>query len=229
MGDWLKGATRVTFASAGPYVGGKPRLVWHTTETKSLPAYDGTQPHVTFNPRTGELWQHQPFSQAAKALVHGTVETNRQHAIQVELICYSDENVAKSVGGLAVVNFTDADYARINKLARRIERATGVARKCTVNFKHYPESAGASNGVRMSDSAWLGYSGHCGHQHVPSGNVHGDPSSLKIEKILSVPPPWKIVANGDVLFRGTLREIRVWIKGHAAKIKKLKGINIRPR
>lgn len=229
MAEWHPDAKRVVFADAGPYVVklDKPTLLWHTTETKGLPSYQGTQPHFTLNPRTNELWQHQSILRAAKALEHplGTVETNRANCIQVELVCYSDENVAKQVGGLAVPDLTASDYANIAKLARWIERNAGVPRKCSVKFKHYPESSGLSNGVRLSEAAWLNYEGHLGHQHAPN-NHHGDPSSLKIEKILAV-PPWKLVKEGHVYAKGTLHDLTVWLREHKGKVRKLGKINIR--
>lgn len=228
MAEWHPNATRVLYSDAGDYVPAGHKLLWHTTETKGLPTYQGTQPHFTFNPRTNQLWQHQSIAKAAKALAHptGVVETNRAQCIQVELVCYSDENIAKQVGGLAVVDFTASDYANIRKLSRWIEKNAGVKRKSSVTFKHYPESSGAANGVRLSQSAWTPYEGHLGHQHCP-GNVHGDPSSLDIERILKAPPPWKLVKDGKVFKRGNLREIRQWLKDNAAKVKKLGGINLR--
>jgi len=232
MAEWHPDAKRVVFEDAGPYVVklDKPTLCWHTTETKGLPSYAGTQPHFTLNPRTGELWQHQSIAKAAKALEHpsGTPDTNRANCIQVELICYSDEKVADNVGGLAVPDLTDADYQRIAKLARWIEKNGKVPRKESVTFKHYPESAGLDNGVRLSNSAWLSYAGHLGHQHIPNQtHGHGDPSNLKIGKILVAPPPWKLVKDGKVFARGNLHEMVHWLKSHKDKVRKLHGLNLR--
>lgn len=186
MTAWHPDATKNVFPSAGSYVTAGKKICWHTTETKGLPAYNGTQPHFTLNPRTGDLWQHQSINEAAKALAHTVApETNRAQCVQVELICYSSESVAKSVGGLAVPDLTDADYENIWDLARWIEHNFGVKRQSSVSFKHYPESAGVANGVRLGAAAWMKYEGHLGHQHVPGGNVHGDPSSLDIKRILA--------------------------------------------
>ncbi len=51
-----------------------------------------------------------------------------------------------------------------------------------VTFKAYPGSYGG-NGVRMSNSQWSNYRGHCGHQHVPE-NDHGDPGAFPMAAIL---------------------------------------------
>ena len=165
---WHPDAKRVVYADAGAFTGGNPKLVWHTTEGSSLPRYSGSAPHFTLNPKTGELWQHVPVNRSARSLEHpaGTVETNRAHAIQVELIGF-----AKDSG-----SWPDSSYARIAKLARWIEANTGVPRKCSVTFSNTPK--------RLTDSAWLGYSGHLGHQHVPN-NHHWDPGKLDIKKVLA--------------------------------------------
>jgi hypothetical protein len=228
VAEWHPDAKRVLYPDAGDYVAGTGhRIVWHSTETKGLPTYDGTQPHFTLNPRTDDLWQHQSIAKAAKSLVHLVPpETNRAHAYQVELICYSSESVAKQVGGLAVSSLTDADYANIAKLARWIEQNAAVPSKSTVTFEHYPESAGAANGVRLTSSQWLAYEGHLGHQHVP-GNVHGDPSNLDIKRVLAAPPPWKLVKDGHVYATGTLLELARWLKAHRGKVRKLGRLNLR--
>ena len=217
MANWHPTAKRVLYPDAGDYIPAPPKLVWHTTETKSLPTYSGTQPHFTFNPRTNALWQHQSIGKAAKGLEHTTAtETNRAHAIQVELICYSNETIGKQVGGLVVSALTEDDYGRIAKLARWIEKNAGVARKSTVTFKHYPESAGISNGVRLGSSAWLAYKGHCGHQHVFS-NSHGDPSNLIIKSILADEVKrWTASfrnARGDRV-EATVSNIEAWTHNH---------------
>lgn len=125
-GPWHPGAKQVRYSDAGVFVTGAPKLVWHTTEGTSLPQYSGSAPHFTLNPRTGDLWQHIAVNRAAKALMHpaGTVETNRAHAIQVELIGFAD----------TTQDWTAAEYARIASLARWIEASAGVPRKCGVTF-----------------------------------------------------------------------------------------------
>ncbi|EGG43476.1 hypothetical protein [Streptomyces griseoaurantiacus] len=37
----------------------------------------------------------------------------------------------------------------------------------------------------MSNAQQPSFSGHCGHQHVPSGNNHGDPGPFPMLAILS--------------------------------------------
>lgn len=168
--NWHPEAKRIPYPDAGPMSVGRPKLVWHTTEGHSLPTYSGSAPHFTLDPRTGQLWQHTALDRCARSLEHpaGTVETNRAHAIQVELI-----------GGAAdTPNWTDNDYTHIAQLARWIEHNAGVAPECTVQFSATPGAA-----KRMGTAEWLNYNGHCGHQHVPV-NHHWDPGGFRIDRVL---------------------------------------------
>jgi hypothetical protein len=127
-------------------------------EGTSLPVYSGTAPHFTLNPQTGKLWQHIPLNRAAMSLKHpaGTVETNRAHAFQVELIGFASQSHA----------WPASAYEHLADLARWIESNGGVERRCSVKF--------IAAAARLAGQAWLDYDGHCGHMHVPS-NDHVDP------------------------------------------------------
>jgi hypothetical protein len=168
--NWHPEAIRVPYADAGPFVKAAPKLVWHTTQGKSLPTYKGSAPHFTFNPKTGQLWQHISLDRAAKGLEHpsGTVETNHANARQVELIGFSEETP----------NWPQADYARIAKLARWIELNASIPSRCGVTFTTKPH--------RLSPAVWLAYAGHLGHQHVPAQTLnHWDPGAFRIELVLA--------------------------------------------
>jgi hypothetical protein len=168
-------AEKVPLENAGAFaVGTGAKIVWHTTEGRSV---DGAvheyrrkrcAPHFTLNPQTGRLVQHIPMDVAARALLHpaGVVETNKAHAIQVELV-----GLAKESPG-----WDADDYARIARLAREIESACGVSRTSLATFR-------ATQVVHLSPTAWLRGSGHCGHQHVP-GNDHHDPGALRIDLVV---------------------------------------------
>lgn len=165
---WHPDAIRVPYSDAGPFVTGRPKLVWHTTEGVGLPVYAGSQPHFTLNPANGQLHQHIPINRAAKTLKHppGTVETNRANAIQVELRGFA------SLTG----TWPKAYYENIAKLARWIEDNAGVPSVSTVEFKR---------GVaRLTPQAWLNYTGHIGHCHVPN-NDHWDPGNFRIAEVLT--------------------------------------------
>src|SRR3954468_7403883 len=169
MAIWHPHATRIPYRDAGAYVPADPKLVWHTTETLRLPAYDGSAPHLTLDPANGSLWQHIPLDRAARALEHppGSVETNRADCVQVELIGFARDTPS----------WPRAHYARIASLARWIEANHDVPRRSTVTFATTPQ--------RLDSDTWLAYAGHLGHEHVPAqpGN-HWDPGAFRIELVV---------------------------------------------
>jgi hypothetical protein len=171
---FLASAEKVKGEDAGAFVSGAgAKIVWHTTEGRSI---DGavhefrknrSWPHFTLNPQTGRLLQHVAMDLSSRALKHPpAVETNRAHAIQVELVGLAAE----------APGWDAEDYARIAHLARQIEAATGVSRKALATFR-------PTQVVHLSPAAWLRGSGHCGHQHVP-GNDHHDPGALRIDLVI---------------------------------------------
>ncbi|MEA2218965.1 MAG: hypothetical protein QOJ35_1591 [Solirubrobacteraceae bacterium] len=170
---FLPGVERINGNDAGTFVASGPKIVWHTTEGSSVDGAVGafqtnnSWPHFTLDPATGRLVQHVPLNRAGRSLEHpqGTVETNRAHAIQVELVGFAKDSD----------HMSDAACARIAELARKIEAAVGVPRRAIATF--------TLTGQRLSESAWLGGSGHCGHQHVPHNN-HTDPGALRMDRIL---------------------------------------------
>lgn len=179
-------------AFGGAYVTGPWRGVLHTTETTSLPSYQGgaVAPHFTIDPARLKSYQHYDTARPSRALQHpaGTIDTNNLHAIQFEIIAYSDEAIARSVGGLAVSQLTAEHYDYIAQHMRWVELAHGVRRTSGLTWKPYPASAGTGNGVRLSSSEWARFGGWCGHQHVPN-NDHGDPSNIAIDRLLAGTPP----------------------------------------
>jgi hypothetical protein len=170
---FLPGVKRVPGNHAGTFVLSAPKVVWHTTEGSSIEGAIGAYrthnswPHFTLDPKSGRLVQHLPTNRAGRALEHrsGTVETNRAHAIQVELVGFAKESSG----------WSSERYAHIASLARQIEAAVGVPRRTFATF--------TLSGQRLSDSAWLHGAGHCGHQHVPHNN-HTDPGALRIDLVL---------------------------------------------
>jgi hypothetical protein len=180
QGGWHAQAIRnQVHGGIGAFLNVPAKLVWHTTEGSSLPGYSGSHPHFTLDFKRRLLYQHVPVTSGAMALANasGGVETNRAHAIQVELVGFSDAGFAARVGKTshAVGNWTDSDYAQIAALARWVEKHCDVERQCSVTFHN-----DSSHKVRD----WPQYSGHIGHQHVPE-NFHWDPSAaFRIDKVI---------------------------------------------
>lgn len=167
-GGWHPHATRIQVQGGiGAFLNVPAKLVWHTTEGFGLPAYSGSHPHFTLDPASGKLWQHIPVTSGAMTLKNasGGVETNRAHAIQVELIGFAGETP----------DWPASDYREVAELARWIEKHTAVKRRCSVRFEARHHS--------LSGQEWLDYSGHIGHQHVPE-NDHWDPGQFRIGEVI---------------------------------------------
>ena len=167
VGGWHAKAIRnQTSTGIGAFMAVPAKGVLHTTEGSSLPTYSGSQPHFTHDFKRGLLYQHIPVTSGALALknLSGGVETNRAHAIQIELVGFAGESHT----------WSDAHYARIAETMRWCEKHAGVAKQCSVTFR-----ADADHKV----SGWLQYRGWLGHQHVPE-NDHWDPGRFQIDKVL---------------------------------------------
>ncbi len=187
MTDWIEGFTRTPIAgkTGGTFVGSAPaRLVVHRTEGRTVAgavgAYrkNGTPPHFTVNPKTGERVQHIALNRSGYAMRNtaGGVETNRQGAIQIEIVGFSDDSPAMA----------DLEVAWLGvDVLRPIQRAVGFG------WQH-PAFVGRDAGFiarvnapqRMAHSTWLSFHGICGHQHVPE-NDHWDPGRLRIDAAIA--------------------------------------------
>lgn len=173
-------------------------IVWHTTEGTNLDSYNNgaTAPNFTAKPdftaKKMVWYQHFDFDTSARALVHaGAVATNTLNVCQVEIVgtCDPVTHAKWAKAGVQHLYSPELPDWAIRDLAAFAKWAKvnhGVPLTSGLQFKPYPSSYGAANGVRMSDSKWLSYKGHCGHQHVPSGNMHGDPGAFPMSRILSV-------------------------------------------
>ena len=170
-------------------------IVWHTTEGTSLPDYSGgaVAPNFTARPNFAakrlEWFQHFDFDVSSRALVNapGGVETNTLNVCQIELVGTCDPGThsrwaAAGYQHLYTPELPDWAIRDLAAFAKWAHDQHGVPLSSGLTFKPYPSSYGA-NGVRMSFTAWNGFKGHCGHQHVPE-NDHGDPGAFPIAAIL---------------------------------------------
>lgn len=171
---WYPKALKHPLPDAGPFTGGKPKILHHTTEGDVYPGPslyehpDGTtQPHFTCDHVHRVIYQHVALNRASKGLMHpaGTGETNHDNVIQIEHLGHAATSGQWSKG----------DYAFIAELCRWIEGQTGCPRSCGVSFSH-PK--------RFAWNDWHRYAGHCGHVHAPS-NFHVDPGyGFRIDLVL---------------------------------------------
>lgn len=154
------------------------RGVLHTTEGSTLAGalatYRRTEdyPHFTLDSVTIE--QHVPINVAATALknTNGGVETNKQGAIQIEIVGFA----------ASAPLLPEPLLLNLRQLMIWIEQQTGI-KPVAPAFKAYPGSYGADNGIRMNSAQWRSFNGWAGHEHCPE-NLHGDPGLINIEFLL---------------------------------------------
>lgn len=167
--------------SGGSYTSGPWKVVLHTTETRTIPGYRNgySAPHLTYFPANRSWTQHTSLLTAARAMVNGPdpVQTNRDQALQVEIVCYSAKSIGDSVGGLWVGNLTAAHLADIREFLDWAVAEFGVELKWP-GRQAYSYAQANAPGFRMTPADWNSWGGICGHQHVPDGNTHWDPGAL---------------------------------------------------
>lgn len=161
---------------AGSFLPGPMRGVLHTTEGSSasgaIAAYkaNNSWPHFTVN-REGLIWQHIPLNRASRALrnMAGGVETNRQGAIQIEV-----------VGKASDTAWPPPQVQALRFLMRWIEAQTGILPQAPEFGSS--EQYGLKNPLEFSRVDWNHFNGWCGHQHVPE-NTHWDPGAIDIDQL----------------------------------------------
>ena len=220
MRDWLEGFDTSWTRQGGTYSGGNWRLVIHTTEGRSvagaLAAYgkSGCYPHFTVRYETNERFQHVPLSRSATAMrnLSGGVETNRLHAVQVEVVGMAAESHLWTPDELQW--FAQYVVAPIREQVpfqlvapRFVGQESGTIATTTA-----PQ--------RFSHAEWQAFNGVCGHQHVPE-NHHWDPGRLDVESILRyaggavpVPAPAPAPAPQPTTTGKCNVEVRVLRQGH---------------
>lgn len=172
------------------FTGGPPKVLWHTTEGRTLEdairAYingGNINPHITatWTGTKTRIAQHVSTASASFALrnLAGGVQTNTDHAIQIEVVATCDLRKRGQPGWLYIEDLPDQFVADLGKLVRWLGSDAGVPPVSSVTWMPYPHAGDAQ---RLSGPAWDVYGGHLGHQHVPE-NDHGDPGLLPLERI----------------------------------------------
>lgn len=158
----------------GGFAGGPFKIVHHTTEGSSAAAAlaafktHRSDPHFTVD--GAKIYQHIDTSKAARALRNsgGGVETNRDSAIQIELVGFA--GARKNVPALK----------NLARLCRWLEGQHGVPREWPSGPPKPAVGGKDPGGHNRSAAAWDGKSGHFGHCHVPE-NIHWDPAFDAVE------------------------------------------------
>lgn len=169
--------------TGGSFIGTPYRGVLHSTETKALPDYRNA-PHITYDPRSRQFYQHILFDRAARALrnLSGGSQTNRANSLQIEIIAYSDQTTAESVDGLWIGDLTDDQLGDLREFKEWICIEFDV-------LNEWPEKQALSYseantpGFRMTSTEWDDFNGWCGHQHADE-NAHWDPGAFDWETFM---------------------------------------------
>lgn len=156
----------------GAYSSGPFKIVHHTTEGSSASGAIGayrankSDPHFTVDSTT--IYQHIDTSSAARALANpaGGVQTNRDSAIQIEVVGFAGR--PKDI----------ATLKNVAKLCRWIETTHGVPKVWPNGFPRV--GSRDPGGHNRNASNWERKGGHYGHSQVPE-NTHWDPGYTRAE------------------------------------------------
>jgi len=154
------------------YVSGPFKIVHHTTEggtyvgAKAAFKVNKSDPHFTVDATT--IYQHVDTSFAARSLANasGGVQTNRDSAIQIEVVGFAGK--AKNVSTLE----------NVARLCRWIESTHSIPQVWPSGPPKPPKNGKDPGGHNRSSTTWNTKAGHYGHCHVPE-NTHWDPAYTK--------------------------------------------------
>lgn len=178
LGDGISGGS---FIAAAP-----KRIIIHTTETEGIPKYsDGkSSPHLTYYVQKNRWVQHTPFDRASRALknVSGGVQTNRQGAIQIEVVCYSNKPLAdQKPSRLWVGNLPAYAYRSIAAAVAWLVEHYDVSPY--VRLPRPKPRSGVDSPARMGADEWNSFNGLAGHFEAPE-NDHWDPGAFDFIRLL---------------------------------------------
>lgn len=157
------------------YTGGPFKIVWHTTEGSTaagaFAALRSAHADSHFVVDDKNIYQliDTDFSSKSLRNAAGGVETNRDSAIQIELV------------GFAGKPKNRATLENARRLARWIEEVHGVPRVWPNGLPKPPTAAGGDpGGHNRNAQVWNLQGGHYGHSQVPE-NTHWDPAFTREE------------------------------------------------
>lgn len=163
---------------SGSYTSGPFKIVHHTTQgstaESAFGAYEENRsaPHFTVDETT--IYQHFDTAKYSRSLANpdGGVQTNRESAIQIEVVGYAE--APKDGRTLTLVA----------RLCRWIEENHDVDRVWPSGLPKMADENGNDPGGHNRDvENWTTVSGHYGHSQVPE-NTHWDPAYSPAEVAL---------------------------------------------
>jgi hypothetical protein len=169
------------------------RVLYHTTEGKSLPGYRNGKdaPHTTYNPSTRNWFQHGEHHRRMGTMIGSrtTGVLGNEITVQTEIIAYSDKRQAERDGGLWVGDFTDEHYA---DLAAHIQWCRGnlFVPHLTLTAAYGPADDfetfvyGLDDPREMDDEEWLDAGGILTAHGAGPGQLHWDTGELNLWRII---------------------------------------------
>ena len=155
------------------------KILLHTTETTSWPGYKSgaSAPTLTYHPRRREWRQHNYLDTSARALVDPTstaVRENRDGVIQIEIIAYSDGDLAETVNGLKVTQLTADHYRDLAEFIAFVRREWGGP----------PLVFPPRSDPRMTGPEYDAFKGILDHSDA-SGNTHWDAGAFDFPRLIN--------------------------------------------
>lgn len=167
----------------GTYTEGSWKIVIHEIQGSANPAAIVNHPYppqLWYRPDARVLYQTVPLTRSGFALEHysGTPETNKSHAIQVEVAGYTTAVADEPIEWLD--NIAEDVIIPICQFVSRQGGQIKLMQYSSDFF--YPGSASEDSPNRMSWDEWTNFQGITGHAWVPS-NSHYDPGAMNLARI----------------------------------------------
>lgn len=167
------------------------KIILHSTETGSRnsigwPGYNNgaAAPNATYACRIRDTRQHFGYNESSRALrdpASTPVRENRDNLFQLEIIAYSDYNLAKSRGGLWIGDLTDGNYEDIAEIVLFLNDKMRLPKE---PFGRWAEGQRTYvSGRRLTSSQFDAARGIGAHFHV-SGNDHWDVGGFYISRLV---------------------------------------------
>lgn len=159
--------------SSGKYTSGVFKIVHHTTEGGSaegaFAAFSANRSDPHFTVDSSKIYQHLDTDVAARSLRNaaGGVETNRDHALQIEVVGFAGKAKNKTT------------LKNLARLCRWLEQIHNIPPVWPAGLPKPAKNGKDPGGHIRSTEAWA-KSGHFGHCHVPE-NTHWDPAYTRVE------------------------------------------------
>ena len=161
-------------------------IVLHTTETSGMPGFGGgdNAPHYVYKPATREWFMWAEFEDGYVGTMRGHSSGGHTNckAFQVEIICYSDKNIADQHSArIWVGDLTNENIGDLAEFVAWARSRYGIGNDVTPT----PDGGwlyGTGSQYRLNEPAWDNLSGLTAHGAVPFQS-HWDTGVLDLQYI----------------------------------------------